>query len=40
MLDNLGSNLKDALRKLAGKTVIDKAAVEERSRISAGTAPG
>jgi len=29
MLDNLGSNLKDALRKLAGKTVIDKAAVEE-----------
>ncbi len=29
MLDNLGSNLKDALRKLAGKTVIDRAAVEE-----------
>lgn len=29
MLDNLGSNLKDALRKLAGKTVIDRVAVEE-----------
>lgn len=29
MLGNLGSNLKDALRKLAGKTVIDRAAVEE-----------
>ena len=29
MLDNLGSNLKDALRKLAGKTVIDRAAVED-----------
>jgi signal recognition particle subunit SRP54 len=29
MLDTLGSNLKDALRKLAGKTVIDRAAVEE-----------
>ncbi len=29
MLDNLGSNLKDALRKLAGKTVIDRTAVEE-----------
>ena len=29
MLDNLGTNLKDALRKLAGKTVIDRAAVEE-----------
>ncbi|NLV26966.1 MAG: signal recognition particle protein [Methanomicrobiales archaeon] len=29
MLDNLGSNLKDALRKLAGKTVIDRSAVEE-----------
>jgi signal recognition particle subunit SRP54 len=29
MLDNLGSSLKDALKKLAGKTVIDRAAVEE-----------
>ncbi|WP_421908115.1 signal recognition particle protein Srp54 [Methanolacinia petrolearia] len=29
MLDRLGSGLKDALKKLAGKTVIDKAAVEE-----------
>ncbi|HWQ67037.1 MAG TPA: signal recognition particle protein Srp54 [Methanospirillum sp.] len=29
MLGNLGSNLKDALKKLAGKTVIDRAAVEE-----------
>lgn len=29
MLDRLGSGLKDALKKLAGKTVIDKAAVDE-----------
>lgn len=29
MLDSLGTNLKDALRKLAGKTVIDRVAVEE-----------
>ncbi|MBP2132867.1 signal recognition particle subunit SRP54 [Methanomicrobium sp. W14] len=29
MLDRLGSGLKDAMRKLAGKTVIDKAAVDE-----------
>jgi signal recognition particle subunit SRP54 len=29
MLDKLGSSLKDALKKLAGKTVIDRAAVEE-----------
>lgn len=29
MLESLGSNLKDALKKLAGKTVIDKAAVDE-----------
>jgi signal recognition particle subunit SRP54 len=29
MLGNLGTNLKDALKKLAGKTVIDRAAVEE-----------
>jgi signal recognition particle subunit SRP54 len=29
MLDNLGSSLKDALKKLAGKTVVDRAAVEE-----------
>jgi signal recognition particle subunit SRP54 len=29
MLDTLSSNLKDALRKLAGKTVIDRNAVEE-----------
>ena len=29
MLDKLGSSLKDALKKLAGKTVIDKVAVDE-----------
>jgi len=29
MLDGLGTSLKDALKKLAGKTVIDRAAVEE-----------
>ena len=29
MLDKLGSSLKDALKKLAGKTVVDKAAVDE-----------
>ena len=29
MLDRFGSGLKDAVKKLAGKTVIDKAAVEE-----------
>ncbi len=29
MLEGLGSNLKDALKKLAGKTVIDKVAVDE-----------
>ncbi|MDD4126499.1 MAG: signal recognition particle protein Srp54 [Methanomicrobium sp.] len=29
MLDRLGSGLKDAMKKLAGKTVIDRAAVEE-----------
>ncbi len=29
MLDRLGTGLKDALKKLAGKTVIDKAAVDE-----------
>jgi len=29
MLGNLGGNLKDALKKIAGKTVIDKASVEE-----------
>ena len=29
LLDRLGSSLKDALKKLAGKTVIDRAAVEE-----------
>jgi len=29
MLGNLSTNLKDAMRKLAGKTVIDRAAVEE-----------
>lgn len=32
MLDNLGGNLKDALKKIAGKTVIDKASVEELVR--------
>jgi len=32
MLDKLGSSLKDALKKLAGKTVIDRAAVEELVR--------
>ena len=29
MLDTLSSSLKDALKKLAGKTVIDRAAVDE-----------
>ncbi|HON81901.1 MAG TPA: signal recognition particle protein Srp54 [Methanoregulaceae archaeon] len=29
MLDRLGSSLKDALKKLAGKTVVDRAAVED-----------
>lgn len=29
MIDRLGTSLKDALKKLAGKTVIDRAAVEE-----------
>jgi signal recognition particle subunit SRP54 len=29
MLEGLGSSLKDALKKLAGKTVVDRAAVEE-----------
>ncbi|MDD3976899.1 signal recognition particle protein Srp54 [Methanomicrobium antiquum] len=29
MLDRLGTGLKDAMKKLAGKTVIDRAAVEE-----------
>jgi signal recognition particle subunit SRP54 len=29
MLDNLSSSLKDALKKLAGKSVIDRAAVDE-----------
>jgi signal recognition particle subunit SRP54 len=32
MLDRLGSGLKDALKKLAGKSVIDKAAVDELVR--------
>jgi signal recognition particle subunit SRP54 len=32
MLDTLGGSLKDALKKLAGKTVVDRAAVEELSR--------
>jgi signal recognition particle subunit SRP54 len=32
MLDQLGSSLKDALKKLAGKTVVDRAAVEELVR--------
>ena len=29
MLDGLSASLKDALKKLAGKTVIDRAAVDE-----------
>ena len=29
MLEGLGSSLKDALKKLAGKTVVDRGAVEE-----------
>lgn len=29
VLDRLGTSLKDALKKLAGKTVVDRAAVEE-----------
>ncbi|HZD44406.1 MAG TPA: signal recognition particle receptor subunit alpha, partial [Methanomicrobiales archaeon] len=32
MLDRLSTSLKDALKKLAGKTVIDKAAVDELVR--------
>jgi signal recognition particle subunit SRP54 len=32
MLDRLGTGLKDALKKLAGKSVVDKAAVEELTR--------
>ncbi len=32
MLDGLGSSLKDALKKLAGKTVVDKAAVDDLVR--------
>jgi signal recognition particle subunit SRP54 len=32
MLDKLGTSLKDALKKLAGKTVVDRAAVEELVR--------
>jgi signal recognition particle subunit SRP54 len=32
MLDRLGTSLKDALKKLAGKGVVDKAAVEELVR--------
>ncbi|WP_209631278.1 signal recognition particle protein Srp54 [Methanofollis sp. W23] len=32
MLDSLSSSLKDAVKKLAGKTVVDRAAVEELVR--------
>ena len=32
MLDNLGTSLKDAVKRLAGKTVIDRAAVDELVR--------
>jgi signal recognition particle subunit SRP54 len=32
MIDRLGTSLKDALKKLAGKTVVDRAAVEELVR--------
>ncbi|PKL54816.1 MAG: signal recognition particle protein Srp19, partial [Methanomicrobiales archaeon HGW-Methanomicrobiales-6] len=32
MLDNLGTSLKDAVKKLAGKTVIDRVAVDELVR--------
>lgn len=32
MLDRLGTSLRDALKKLAGKTVVDRAAVEELVR--------
>lgn len=32
MLDSLSSSLKDALKKIAGKTVVDRAAVEELVR--------
>ncbi len=32
MLDKLGTSLKDAVKKLAGKTVIDRAAVDELVR--------
>src|SRR5271157_4538904 len=29
MLDKLGNSLKDAMKKLAGKSVVDRAAVED-----------
>ncbi|MDI9632725.1 MAG: signal recognition particle protein Srp54 [Methanolinea sp.] len=32
MLDRLGTSLRDAMKKLAGKTVVDRAAVEELVR--------
>ena len=32
VLDNLSNSLKDAMKKLAGKTVIDRAAVDELVR--------
>jgi len=32
MLDSLGTSLKDAIRKLAGRTVVDRGAVEELVR--------
>ncbi|MBP8676255.1 MAG: signal recognition particle receptor subunit alpha, partial [Methanoculleus sp.] len=32
MLDTLGNSLKDAVKKLSGKTVIDRAAVDELVR--------
>lgn len=32
LLDRLGTSLKDALKKLAGKTVVDRAAIEELVR--------
>ena len=34
VLDNLSNSLKDAMKKLAGKTVIDRAAVDEKKGMT------
>jgi len=36
MLDRLGASLKDALKKLAGKTVVDRAPSRNWSGTSSG----